>query len=38
MAMRVMFEEKSDPTESVDVPSELEIDQVFAYMRMGMHD
>ena len=36
--MRVMFEEKSDPTESLDVLSHSEIDQVVAYMRMGMHD
>ena len=36
--MRVMFEEKSDPTESVDVLSHSEIDRVVAYMRMGMHD
>ena len=36
--MRVMFEEKTDPTESVDVLSHSEIDQVVAYMRMGMHD
>ena len=38
MLMRVMFEERSDPTESVDVLSDSEIDQVVAYMRMGMHD
>ena len=36
--MRVMFEEKSDPMESVDVLSYSEIDQIVAYMRMGMHD
>ena len=36
--MRVMFEEKSGPTESVDVLSHSEIDQVVAYMRMGMRD
>ena len=36
--MTVMFEEKSDPTESVDVLSHSEIDRVVAYMRMGMHD
>ena len=36
--MRVMFEEKSDPTESVDELSHSEIDRVVAYMRMGMHD
>ena len=36
--MRVMFEEKSDPPESVDVLSHSAIDQVVAYMRMGMHD
>ena len=38
--MRVMFEEKSDPTESksVDMLSHSEIDRVVAYMRMGMHD
>ena len=36
--MRVMFEEKSDPTESVDVLSHWEIDRVAACMRMGMHN
>ena len=36
--MRGMFEEKSDPTESADVLSHSEIDQVVAYMRMGTHD
>ena len=36
--MRVTFEEKSDPTESVDVLSDSDIDQVVAYMQMGMHD
>ena len=36
--MRVMFEEKSDPTERVDVLSHSEMDRVVAYMRMGMHD
>ena len=36
--MRVMFEEKSNPTESVDVLSHSDIDRVVAYMRMGMHD
>ena len=36
--MRVMFQEKSDPTESVDVLSHLEINRVVAYMQMGMHD
>ena len=36
--MRVIFEEKSDPTESVDVLSHSEINWVVAYMRMGMHD
>ena len=36
--MRVRFEEESDPEESVDVLSHSEIDQVVAYMRMGMHD
>ena len=36
--MRVMIEEKSDPTESVDVLSHSRIDRVVAYMRMGMHD
>ena len=36
--MRVMFEEKSDPTESVDVFSHSEIQRVVAYMRMVMHD
>ena len=38
LPMRVMFEEKSDPTESVDVLSDSEIDRVVAHMRMGMHD
>ena len=38
MPMRVMFEEKSDPTESVDVLSHSGSDRVVAYMRMGMHD
>ena len=36
--MRVIFEERSDPTESVDVLSHSEIDRVVAYMWMGMHD
>ena len=36
--MRVMFEQKSDPTESVDVLCHWEIDLVVAYMRMGIHD
>ena len=36
--MRVIVEEKSDPTKSVDVLSHSEIDWVLAYMRMGMHD
>ena len=36
--MMVMFEEKSDPTETVDVLPHSEINRVFAYMRMGMHD
>ena len=36
--MRVMFEEKSEPTKSVDVLSHSEIDQVVVYMRMDMHD
>ena len=36
--MRVMFEEKSATTESVDVRSHSEIGRVVAYMRMGMHD
>ena len=36
--MRVMFEEKSDPTVSVEVLSHPEIDRVVAYMRIGMHD
>ena len=36
--MRVMSEENSDPTESVDVLSHSEIDRVVAYMQMGMHD
>ena len=35
---RVMCEEKSDPTEGVDVLSYSEIDLVVAYMRMSMHD
>ena len=38
MPIRVIFEEKSDPTESVDVLSHSEINWVVAYMRMGMHD
>ena len=38
MPMRVMFEEKSDPTESDDVLSHSEIDRVVAYMRMGTFD
>ena len=38
MPMRVTVEEKSDPTESVDVLSHSEIDWVVAYMQMGMHD
>ena len=38
MPMRVMFEEKTDPTESVDVLSDSEIDRAVAYLRMGMHD
>ena len=36
--MRVVFEENSDATESVDVLSNSDIDRVVAYMRMGMHD
>ena len=36
--MRVMFEEKSDPPDSVDILSHSEIDRVVAYMQMGMHD
>ena len=36
--MRVMFEEKSDPTESVDLLCHSEIYRVVAYMRMGMSD
>ena len=36
--MRVLFEEKSDPTESVHALSHSEIDRVVAYMRMSMHD
>ena len=36
--MRVMFEEKSDPTGIVAVLPHSEIDRVVAYMRMGMHD
>ena len=35
--MRVMVEEKSNPTESFDVLSHSEIDRVVSYMRMGMH-
>ena len=38
LPMRVMFEEKSDPTETVDVLSHSEIDLIVAYMRMGMHE
>ena len=38
VTMRVIFEEKSDPTESVDVLSHSEIDGVVAYVRMGMQD
>ena len=38
VTMRVMFEEKSDPTESADVLSHPEINRVVAYMRMGMHN
>ena len=38
MPMMVMFEEKSDATETVDVLSHSEIHRVIAYMRMGMHD
>ena len=38
MLMRVMFEDKSDATESVDVLSHSEIDWGVAYMRIGMHD
>ena len=36
--MRVISEEKSDPTESVDVSFHSEIDRDVPYMRMGMHD
>ena len=36
--MRVMFEENSDRTESVEVLSHSHIDQIVSYMRMGMHD
>ena len=36
--MRVMFEEESDPTESVDVLYHSEIHRVVAYIRMYMHD
>ena len=38
MLMRVMFEEKSDPTESVDVLCHSEIYRIIACMRIGMHD
>ena len=38
MPMRFMFEEKSDPTESVDVLSHSGIHQVGSYMRMGLLD
>ena len=38
MPLRVMFEEKSDPTESVDVLSHSEIDRVIVYMRMHMNE
>ena len=36
--MSILFEEISYPAESVDVLSHSEIDQVVAYMQMGMHD
>ena len=36
--MRVIFQERSAPAESVDVLSHSEIDRVVPYMRMGMHD
>ena len=36
--MGVMFEEKSDATESLDVLSRSEIDRVVAYRRRGMND
>ena len=36
--MGVMFEERSDLTESVDVLSHSGIDRVVAYMRTGIHD
>ena len=36
--MRVMFEEKTDPANSVDVLSHLELDRVVAYIQLGMHD
>ena len=36
--MRVMFEEKRDPTEIVDVRPHSKIDRVVAHMRMGMQD
>ena len=36
--MRIIFEERCDPTKSVDVLSDSQIDWAVAYMRMGMHD
>ena len=36
--MRVMFEERRDPMESVDVLSHSEIDRIVEHMPMGMHD
>ena len=38
MPIRVMFEEKSDATEDVDLLFHSEIDPVVTYMRIGMHD
>ena len=38
LPMRVMFEEKGDPTENIDVLCHSEINRVAAYMRMGMND
>ena len=37
LPMRIIFEEKSDPMESVDVLAHSEINRVIAYIRMGMH-
>ena len=38
MLMRVMFEDRCDPTESVHVLSHSEMDRAVAYMWMDMHD